>query len=90
MSVLRLLKKYPDQRPVIVNNTKKFLVHKDMTVAQFLHLLRRHLNEKEALFLFFEGQSVCVSDTISSVYDRYQRDDILYAETHIENVFGFT
>jgi hypothetical protein len=60
-----LLKKYPDRLPVIIssssikikNTHKRFVVPYDMTISQFMILLRQKiaLGETEAIFIFIKG-----------------------------------
>ena len=59
-----LLKKYPDRLPIIIssssikikNTHKRFIVPYDMTISQFMILLRQKiaLGETEAIFIFIK------------------------------------
>jgi GABA(A) receptor-associated protein len=89
--------KYPDKIPVIVDranattpkmNRNKFLVPADLTVGQFLYVIRKHmpaLEAHEALFIFVKtfkygkDEKCTINDTLptpsslmSSVYREYQ------------------
>ena len=95
-------KKYPDRYPIIVLKDKKstladinktkFLSPGDLTMAQFMYVIRKRieLNEKETLFLFV-NEKVLVTGTecISQVYSQYKdTDGFLYITYCNENVFG--
>ena len=95
--VLRLLKRYPDKIPVYVEGEKltqnKFLVPYDITVAQFLYMLREKvlLTPTESIFLFFGKRREIMPSSmiIREIYDRLKDDDdMLYAFYSKENVFG--
>jgi len=95
--VLRLLKRYPDKIPVYVEGEKltqnKFLAPYDITVAQFLYMLREKvlLTPNESIFLFFgkRKEMMASSMIIREIYDRLKDDDdMLYAFYSKENVFG--
>jgi len=95
--VLRLLKRYPDKIPVYVEGEKltqnKFLVPYDITVAQFLYILREKvlMTPTESIFLFFgKRREIMPSNIIiREIYDRLKDDDdMLYTFYSKENVFG--
>jgi len=96
-SILRLMKRYPDKLPIYVDGENmlqnKFLVPYDITVSQFLHMLREkiQLGSTESIFLFFgKRREIMASNMIiREVYDRLkEEDDMLYAFYSKENVFG--
>ena len=107
MELVRL--KYKDRIPVIVFpidqhtpniDAHKYLVPKDITVGQFIHLIRLRITLKpeQALYVFAtdinresEGAVLmCASDMIQQVYQRHKNkdDDFLYVVYGIENTFG--
>ena len=93
--VLRLLKRYPDKIPVYVEGItqNKFLVPYDITVAQFLYMLREKvlMTPTESIFVFFGKRKEIMPSNmiIREVYDRLKDDDdMLYAFYAKENVFG--
>jgi hypothetical protein len=95
--VLRLLKRYPEKIPVYVEgeniSQNKFLVPYDITVAQFLYMLREKvlLTPTQSIFLFFgKRREIMPSNMIiREIYDRLKDDDdMLYAFYSKENVFG--
>ena len=94
--------KYPNRFPIIVNKAKKcdlediertkFLVPGDLTIGQFIFIIRKRikLSETDSLFLFINNTTLPVSSSIiSSVYDEHKEDDgFLYISYCSENVFG--
>jgi GABA(A) receptor-associated protein len=101
--VLRLLKKYPDKIPVIIVKDKqcknlaepsatKFLIPRELSVAQFIYTLRKRifLNSEQALFLFFNNTIVNTSEDMFSVYEKFRDkdDEMLYAVYSTESTFG--
>jgi GABA(A) receptor-associated protein len=98
-----LKQKYPDRIPIIVDrlNTNvpiplkhKFLVPKDLRVAEFLGVVRRYLptlHSAEALFLFVGDTQTIPPGTalLSRIYAEYHDvDNFLYMVICKENVFG--
>uniref|UniRef100_A0A6C0ES27 Autophagy-related protein n=1 Tax=viral metagenome TaxID=1070528 RepID=A0A6C0ES27_9ZZZZ len=100
--VNRVLEKYPDRIPIICEknikskNTpeidkNKYLVPNDLTVGQFLYVIRKRLKigSDKALFLFINGFIPSSASFISSIYDQYKDEDgYLYILYSFENVFG--
>jgi len=94
--------KYPNRFPIIVNKAKqcdldniersKFLVPGELTIGQFMCILRKRikLSDAESLFLFINNSTLPVSSSIiSSVYEEHSEDDgFLYISYCNENVFG--
>ena len=93
--VLRLLKRYPDKIPVYIEGItqNKFLVPYDITVSQFLYMLREKvlMTPTESIFVFFGKRKEIMPSNmiIREIYDRLKDDDdMLYAFYAKENVFG--
>lgn len=97
----KILEKYPDRVPVYVNKKEgsnvcdiekhKYLVPKDMTVGQFIYVLRKNIKLKsnEALFVFINNIIVCNTDLMGEVYNKNKNDDkFLYVIYSSENTFG--
>ena len=96
-----ICEKYPGRVPVIVQkyykstlpevDKCKYLVPKDMTMGQFLFVIRRRvkLEPAHALFITVNGLMTTAGKTIGEVYEEEQDDDgfvyILYTN---ENTFG--
>lgn len=99
----RVLKKYPDRVPVIceksvINSSncpdidkKKYLVPSDLTMGQFLYVIRKRLklSSEKALFLFVGNVMVPSTMTLDRIYNTYRDNDgFLYITYSLENVFG--
>jgi GABA(A) receptor-associated protein len=89
---------FPHHIPVIVFapddlnlNKHKFLIQQDMTVGQFMYILRGriNLNENDAIFLFVNNTMVSVSQLISIVYKEYKNESgFVYLHLQKEATFG--
>lgn len=96
----RIMAKYPDKLPVIVekayNTTvsdidkKKYLVPSDLTVGQFVYIVRRRISlpAEQALFLFIGNSLVPTSATMAATYEKKDDDGFLYITYAGENTFG--
>ena len=100
----RILEKYPDRLPVIVeldpNNKstdlpevdkKKYLVPRDLTCGQFMYVIRKRLqlDAETAIFLFVNGNVPSTASLITSIYDEHKdTDGYLYMTYGSEHVFG--
>ena len=93
--------KYPDRVPVIVKKAdksrlpdidrKKYLVPKDVTVGQFISIIRNRikLDPSQAIFMFIDNELPSLSTPLVEVYDKYKDDDeALYVIYTGENTFG--
>jgi GABA(A) receptor-associated protein len=97
----RILVKYPDRIPIIVEqernssipllDKRKYLVPDDMTVGQFMYVIRKRLHVKSeiALYMFF-GNTIAPTHTqIGTVYkDGKDHDKFLYVVIGAEKTFG--
>ena len=98
----KIMKKYDDRIPVIVHkdpkskiediNKNKFLTPGDLTLAQFIYVIRKRikLDESSALFVFVDETVLApTSHTMSTLYDNHKdKDGFLYLLYCSENVFG--
>lgn len=98
----RVINKYKDRIPVIAEvaeyNTKeltldkkKYLVPGDLTVSQFIFVIRKRIEieSEKSLFIFFNNKLPASSELMSDVYDKYKSDDnFLYATVSLESTFG--
>lgn len=97
----RILEKYPDRIPVIVEKAptanlksidkNKYLVPSDLTVGQFIYIIRKRLSlkQQEALFVFINNILPPANGMISTVYNQYKDNDgFLYIIYSGENTFG--
>jgi GABA(A) receptor-associated protein len=93
--------KYPDRVPVIVKKAdksrlpdidrKKYLVPKDVTVGQFISIIRDRikLDPSQAIFVFIDNELPSLSTPLIEVYDKHKDDDeALYVTYTGENTFG--
>jgi GABA(A) receptor-associated protein len=96
----RMLGKYPDRVPIIIEPTTddlklkkcKYLVPKDITCGQFLYVIRKYikLEPKEALFMFVSNVLPATNDSIANIYNLYKEPDLfLYIKISKENTFGY-
>ena len=97
----KVLYEYPDKVPIIcekdnrVQNCaiekRKFLVSKDLTVGQFMYIVRKQIqmNSSMGLFLFTNGTIPPSSEKMGNVYNKYKDiDGYLYINYAFENTFG--
>ena len=96
-----IISKYPDRIPVIVEkqamsdvidiDKNKFLVPCDLTVGQFVYVIRKRMKmpPEKAIFVFVDNQIPMQSSLMSSVYDQSKdKDGFLYIKYAGENTFG--
>ena len=97
----RILSKYPDRLPVIVEKApnsdvpdidkKKFLVPADLTVGQFVYVIRKRikLTPEKSIFLFVKGNLPNTASLMKTIYeDSKDEDEFLYVQYSGENSFG--
>lgn len=96
----RILRKHPNTVPVIVQldskslpplDRVKYLVPKDLTVGQFMFVIRRRIKiqKEKALFLFCRKQLPKTSLLISELYNEQKdADGFLYISITEESTFG--
>lgn len=99
----RVLQKYQDRIPIICEKNKqaskdcpeidkkKYLVPRDLTMGQFLYVVRKRMNipAEKAIFLFVGNTIAPSSSLIGDVYNRHvDKDCFLYVTYSYENVFG--
>ncbi|XP_078169324.1 autophagy-related protein 8i-like [Carex rostrata] len=96
-----IIAKYPDRVPVVVERftrcdlpimeKKKYLVPRDMSVGQFIHILsaRLHLSAGKALFVFVKNTLPQTASLMDSIYEGYKDEDgFLYMCYSSEKTFG--
>ena len=100
LDIQRLLNKYPGKIPVFVEKNKyipelvqqKFLTPRELTVGQFLYIIRKRimLKPEKALFIFFDNQLVNTNSMMIEVYEKHynKEDGMLYATCSLESTFG--
>ena len=92
----KIINKFYNRVPIIVDSKiildkNKFIVPRDMIIAQFMYILRKKLdvNPGEAIFLLCRNNIVMTSDSINTIYERYKEEDgFLYLIITKENTFG--
>jgi len=95
--------KYPDRIPVIIEKSvtnsgkipnmdkHKFLVPADITIGQFMYVLRQRIKlpSKVGMFLFINNKMLSTSTLMGAIYDEEKNiDDFLYITFSGENTFG--
>ncbi len=102
LTINEIMIRYPDRVPVIVTRNKKpttpeidkhkYLVPMDITVGQFLFVIRKRisLTPDRALFLFIDGELINNSEHIGLVYERHKskKDKCLHIVYSCENTLG--
>merc|ERR1711881_336923 len=99
----RIRAKYPDRIPVICEKAdrsdipdidkKKYLVPADLTVGQFVYVIRKRirLSPEKAIFIFINNVLPPTAVLMSDVYaDKKDQDGFLYITYSGENTFGST
>jgi len=98
----RIKLKYTDRIPVIVERRQgcenvppldksKFLVPSDLTIGQFIYVIRKRikLSPENAIFVFVNGVLPTTSDLMSTLYKTHQDPDgFLYILYSGESTFG--
>ncbi|KAJ1618569.1 autophagy protein Atg8 ubiquitin like-domain-containing protein [Pavlovales sp. CCMP2436] len=97
----RIRSKYPDRIPVICERAektdipdidkKKYLVPADLTVGQFVYVIRKRikLSPEKAIFIFVGNVLPPTAAMMSSVYEQNKDEDgFLYITYSGENTFG--
>jgi GABA(A) receptor-associated protein len=98
----RINEKYPDKIPLILEKSdtshlqeiskKKYLMQKDVTVGQFLFIIRKqiNINETESIFLLVNNSSVpATGATIGEIYNKHaDKDGFLYITYSAQQTFG--
>jgi len=99
----KIIKKYPDRIPIIVQksntdketkniNKRKYLVPSCLTVGQFLFVIRKRLDlgAEKALFLFINDEFIPPTGSLlGTIYEEHSdRDKFLYITYSGENTFG--
>ncbi|KAK9031402.1 hypothetical protein V6N11_032784 [Hibiscus sabdariffa] len=97
----RIREKYPDRIPVIVEKAersdipdidkKKYLVPADLTVGQFVYVVRKRikLSAEKAIFVFVKNTLPPTAALMSAIYEENKDEDgFLYLTYSGENTFG--
>lgn len=97
----KVLEKYPDRIPVIVENAdnsglppldkNKYLVPHDLTVGQFAFVIRKRikLEPEKAIFMFVNNTLPPTAMLMSQLYkENSEKCGFLYISVQSENTFG--
>jgi GABA(A) receptor-associated protein len=99
----KVIEKYKDRVPIICERSskasidcpyidkKKYLVPRDLTIGQFMYVIRKRLNlpAEKAIYLFINGVIPSSSQTLGELYEYYKdQDRFLYIIYSYENTFG--
>ena len=96
----RILKKYPNRVPVIVETNKhspleidkcKYLVPKHITVGEMIFIIRKRISitPEQSIFLFINNNIPSSTKTLIELYDQYKsKCGYLYITISTENTFG--
>lgn len=96
----RMLLRFPERVPIIVErgncsitdiDKKKFLVPKDLSIGQFMHVIRKRikLDSSTAIYLFVNNTLPKSSDLIITEYEnKKDKDGFLYVTYSGESTFG--
>ncbi|ARF09665.1 autophagy protein Atg8 ubiquitin-like protein [Indivirus ILV1] len=98
----RIHEKYPDKIPLILERSdachlpniekKKYLMQKDVTIGQFIFIIRKQIkiNESESIFLLINNNTVPPTGmTMDEIYNRHaDKDGFLYITYSAQQTFG--
>jgi len=97
----RIKSKYSDRVPVIVEkekksgiepiDKKKYLVPVDLTIGQFVYVIRKRvkMTPEKAIFIFVNGVLPPTSALMSQIYKEHANEDgFLYVTYSGESTFG--
>lgn len=95
----KILTKYPGRLPVIIASlnisfkleTYKYLVPADITLSQFMFIIRKRCNvpSEKGLFIFINNTLPIHSQMMSEIYNKNKESDgFLYMTISEENTFG--
>lgn len=97
----KIITKYPTRIPIIVERSekcdlidikkKKYLVPKDLTLQQFIFIIRKRikLESSQALFIMVNNTLSPASLNLGEIYEKQKdKDGFLYITYSSENTFG--
>ena len=101
MESQKIMAKYPERVPILVERSKgcqlseinknKFLVSKELTMSQFVFMIRKRINldATQSLFVLVNNQIASGNVLMSQVYEKYKDvDGFIYMVYTSENTFG--
>ncbi len=96
----RIMEKYPDRIPVICEciggevpdiDRKKYLVPAELTMAEFLYVIRKRIkiSPEKSIFLFVNDTFIAGAQLMGMIYEEHKDlDGFLYTCYSGENTFG--
>ena len=94
----RIMSKYPQRVPIIVDSNKeiyldknKYIVPNDLTVGQFMYILKKriHIKYEQSIFLLCNNELIMNTEVINDLfYKQKDYDGFLYIIISLENTFG--
>jgi GABA(A) receptor-associated protein len=94
----RLLKKYPDRIPLVLESCgneqlvkNKYLMPRHIKMSELMVIFRTSIkiDSKKAIFIFVDNYLIPMNDLVEQVYSKYKSDDgFLYIKYSYENTFG--
>jgi len=97
----RIIKKHPERIPIVVCKSKndslpdidkqKYLVPKDMSIGQFIYVIRKRikLEPNQALFVLVNNSLQPSNKIVCDIYENCKDEDgFLYVIYSSENTFG--
>ena len=94
----KIMSKYPRRVPIIVDckkeinlDKKKYIVPNNLTVGQFMYILKKRINidHTQSIFLLCNNQLVINTELINNLYIKQKDyDGFLYIIITLENTFG--
>lgn len=93
----KIMDKHPNRLPVIVESKDitldkhKYLVPKNLTIGEFIQVLRKRINIKaeEAIFLLINNKSPMINSKMEDLYESERGDcGFLFISVTRESVFG--
>jgi GABA(A) receptor-associated protein len=98
-----MTRRWPDRIPIIVTRhskaaadvpdlpKRKFIVPRDLTIGQFLYVIRKHIKlpPEKAIFIFIGDMLPVATATIAELYNRFKSpDNALHIVYTSESTFG--
>lgn len=95
----KIMDKYPNRVPILVFahrdapeiDRNKYLVPVDLTISNFLHIIRKRIkiDPSESIYTYFDESMVPITAMVSTIYDKHKDEDgFLYCSYCKESTFG--
>ena len=90
--------KYSERVPIIVDckdniniDKNKYIVPKDLTMAQFIFIIKKRINvtQEQSVFFICNNSLLMNTETLESIYENNKEPDgFLYVVLSLENTYG--